>query len=116
MEIADPDMLAGEQVNLVGRKQPAIICVGALPPGGLAQAKYLCKRLRSHYPEAKILVGRWGLPENRENNQAQLLEAGADQVGFTLIESRTHLRAWLPVAESEASEELAHRLGHSPTH
>jgi predicted PurR-regulated permease PerM len=103
MEIADPDMLAGEQVNLVGRKQPAIVCVGALPPGGLAHAKYLCKRLRARYPEAKILVGRWGVQSGRESNQAQLREAGADQVGFTLRESRTQLRAWLPIAESEAA-------------
>jgi predicted PurR-regulated permease PerM len=107
MEIAEADLLTGEQVNLVKEKQPAIITVAALPPGGLSHAKYLVKRLRARYPSAKILVGRWGLTTNREDNLAQLRGAGADQVGFTLLESRTQLRAWLPVAEKVMEKPLA---------
>jgi predicted PurR-regulated permease PerM len=107
MQIADSEMLAGEQIRLVSEKHPSVICIAAMPPGGLAHAKYLCKRLRKHYPAAKLLVGRWGLRSDREANEHQLREAGADQVGFTILESRTQLRAWLPVAESEAAEKAS---------
>ena len=45
----------------------------------------------------RIVVGRWGLKGNVEENQEQLREAGADQVETTLLETRTHLTSWLPV-------------------
>ena len=96
-------MLSAELVALAGEKEPAVVCIGALPPGGLAHTRYLCKRLRARLPEAKIVVGRWGLKDNVEQNQEQLREAGADQVETTLLETRTHLSTWLPVlAEAEA--------------
>jgi predicted PurR-regulated permease PerM len=97
MEILSKEMLSAELVTLAGEKDPAVVCIGALPPGGLARTRYLCKRLRARLPKAKIVVGRWGLKSNVEQNQEQLLEAGADNVETTLLETRTHLTAWLPV-------------------
>jgi hypothetical protein len=55
-------------VSSVGAKEPAVVCIGALPPGGLARTRYLCKRLRTRLPEAKIVVGRWGLKSSVELN------------------------------------------------
>jgi predicted PurR-regulated permease PerM len=97
LEILSVEMLSSELVALAGEKEPAIVCIGALPPGGLARTRYLCKRLRARLPNAKIVVGRWGLKSSVEQNQDQLLEAGADQIETTLLETRIHLSAWLPV-------------------
>jgi hypothetical protein len=103
MEVLSLEMLSAEQVALAGEKAPAVICIGALPPGGLAHTGYLCKRLRARLPQAKIVVGRWGLNDNVEQNEEQLREAGADQVATTLLETRRHLSTWLPVlAQPEA--------------
>jgi hypothetical protein len=101
MEVLSMDMLSAELVALAGEKQPAIVCIGALPPGGLAHTRYLCKRLRGRLPDAKIVVGRWGLKGNVEQNQEQLREAGADQVETNLLETRNHLTSWLPVLARE---------------
>jgi hypothetical protein len=49
------------------------------------------------------VVGRWGLRDNVEQDQLQLHEAGADQVETTLLATRTHLHAWLPVLTQEAT-------------
>jgi len=76
---------------------PALICVGALPPGGLARTRYLCKRLRSQFPLSKIIVGRWGLEGSVEENRAQFVEAGADLMSTTLLEARKQLNGWLPI-------------------
>jgi hypothetical protein len=38
----------------------------------------LCKRLRVQLPDAKIVVGRWGLEINVEQNEEQLRDAGAE--------------------------------------
>jgi predicted PurR-regulated permease PerM len=97
MEILSTDMLSAELIALAGEKDPAVVCLAAIPPGGLAHTRYLCKRLRARMPAAKIVVGRWGLQENAEQNQEQLREAGADAVETTLLETREHLDSWLPV-------------------
>jgi predicted PurR-regulated permease PerM len=104
MEIMSAEVLSAELVSLAGEKEPALVCVGALPPGGLAHTRYLCKRLRARLPEARIVVGRWGLKGNVEQNQEQLREAGADQVETTLAETRDHLTSWLPVLATEEIE------------
>jgi predicted PurR-regulated permease PerM len=96
MEVASVDLLSSEMVALAAEKKPAIICIGSLPPGGLAHTRYLCKRLRSQLPDTKIVVGRWGLQANLEQNRKQLAEVGAQQVETTLLATRNQLTAWLP--------------------
>ena len=54
-----PETLTAELLDMVARRRPAAVCIAAVPPGGLAHTRYLCKRLRSRFPELKILVGRW---------------------------------------------------------
>jgi predicted PurR-regulated permease PerM len=97
VEALSVEMLSSELVALAGEKAPPVVCIGALPPGGLARTRYLCKRLRAKLPQAKIVVGRWGLKGNVEQNEEQLQEAGADQVETTLLKTRDQLNAWLPV-------------------
>lgn len=85
--------MASDVVDLVDSEQPTILCIGAIPPGGLAQTRYLCKRLRTRYPQLKIVVGRWGLKdEGRAKNREQLAAAGADRVAFTLADTIVHLQ------------------------
>ena len=104
--------VAAEVLIEAQEKGPAVICVGALPPGGLARTRYLCKRLRAMLPAAKILVGRWGLHENVEEHLARLTEAGADQIATTLQKTLEYLAAWRPVladqvADAEAEQGIA---------
>ena len=72
----------------IGEKSPAMICIAAVPPGGLAQTRYLCKRLRARFPNLKIAVGRWGTGSEDSNS---ILLAGADKVGTTMIETREQM-------------------------
>jgi AI-2E family transporter len=88
VEIMSDAMLTAEVVARIGEKSPAMICIAALPPGGLAQTRYLCKRLRARFPDLKIAVGRWGM-ESEDSNS--ILLAGADRVGTTMIETREQI-------------------------
>ena len=81
-------LLTSEVVSLVVETSPALICIGAVPPGGLAQTRYLCKRLRARFPDLKIVVGRWGFRENTEETLAHLRADGIDYVGTNLCETR----------------------------
>jgi predicted PurR-regulated permease PerM len=88
VEIISDAMLTAEVVARIGEKSPAMICIAAVPPGGLAQTRYLCKRLRARFPNLKIAVGRWGIGGEDGNS---ILLAGADKVGTTMIETREQM-------------------------
>jgi hypothetical protein len=112
VEIVTADILAAELIARVAQEQPGIICLASLPPGGLAHTRYLCKRLRSQFPEMRILVGRFGLRGNIEQNRTELRESGATEMATTILEMRTRLHALTPVlvGETGATEDRAHEL------
>jgi hypothetical protein len=97
VEVAALETLTAELVTQVTKGKPSLVCIGALPPGGLAHTRYLCKKLRARHPDLKIIVGRWGLQDNVTENRDQLEEVGADLIATTLLETRKQLNDWLPV-------------------
>jgi methylmalonyl-CoA mutase cobalamin-binding subunit len=101
VQLLGHESLASDVLAAAAETSPAVICVGSLPPGGLAHTRYLCKRLRARFPAAKIVVGRWGLKGDVEENRERLQEAGADLVATTLAETRDQLTTWWPVLQGE---------------
>jgi hypothetical protein len=88
LEVASPDLLSAEIVERARRDGPDVVVIGALPPGGLAQARYLGKRLRAGAPRARIVVGRWASAEGPEVMRPAQEAVGADAVGTSLIQTR----------------------------
>jgi hypothetical protein len=84
-------MLTAEVVARVDLDPPGLLCIGAVAPGGLSQTRHLCKRLRSQYPELKIVVGRWGLQDDKDTDREHLLAAGADYVETTVLDTQRTL-------------------------
>lgn len=101
LDVVSADMLAAEMVSLVEQKQPRLVCIGAIAPGGLTHARYLCKRIRARLPQVRILVGRWGFDANLENTRATLTSAGADRIAGTLVEARHQLLQLIHLEPSE---------------
>jgi predicted PurR-regulated permease PerM len=104
--------LTSELIERVGREHELLICISSLPPGGLAHTRYVCKRLRSRFPRMRIVVGRWGLKSNLEENEFQLRDAGADYVETTLLDARNRLNSLQlldPMAEAEPAQGEADR-------
>lgn len=97
LEILPAGTAASEVVARVAAEKPAGVFLAALPPQGLADTRYLCKRLRGRFPELKILVGRWGQKDDLEQMRERLKAAGASDVGITLLESRVHVQPLLEV-------------------
>ncbi|MCX5770786.1 MAG: AI-2E family transporter [Candidatus Hydrogenedentes bacterium] len=107
VEVTAVETLTAELVAHVTEEKSALICIGALPPGGLAHTRYLCKRLRARHPDLKIIVGRWGLKDNVDANREQLQEVGADMMAATLLETRKQLNDWLPALAYEEAKTAA---------
>jgi hypothetical protein len=104
VEIAAVETMTADLVAQVAEQAPALVCIGALPPGGLAHTRYLCKKLRARFPKVKIVVGRWGLTGGVEANREQLQDAGADLTATTILETRSQLTSLLSILAIEQAK------------
>jgi predicted PurR-regulated permease PerM len=91
VERATTRMLAPELVSLVRAQGVSVICLADLPPSPASKTRYLVKRLRASLPDLRIVVGRWGPPDLRDESTQAMREAGATLVASTLAETRTYL-------------------------
>jgi hypothetical protein len=78
-------------LSVVEQQHIRLICIAALPPGALAPIRYLCKRLRTRFPDCKIVVGRWGAEDESDESEARFREACADEVGISLRQTRNQI-------------------------
>jgi predicted PurR-regulated permease PerM len=77
----------------VERDRPAAVFVAVVPPGGLAQARYLWRRLRRKFPELKIVVGYWGRTREFDRLLVRLRAAGASYVATSLAQGAGQVKA-----------------------
>jgi predicted PurR-regulated permease PerM len=103
IELVSSTSLTAEVLEKAGRICPAVVVIASVAPSGIAQARYLCKRLKAQCPGIKVVVGRWGHDEDQDRVQARLKQSGADVVGTTLTETRSEVVPLLQVAETSDS-------------
>jgi hypothetical protein len=107
VQIVSTIMLASEMTTVIEKARPALAVIATLPPGGIAQTRYYCKRVRAKFPDLKILVGRWGPEESSVNKRERILAAGANQLGTSLAETASQLITFLQVeAATEGTKEF----------
>jgi hypothetical protein len=94
----------GSEMSTVLEEQPDLVCVVSIPPGGLAQARYICRRLRAKLPKTPILVIRPGVQANGKESAQRLTEDGATQVCFTLEDAHTAAAQQLVMGQTEAAK------------
>ncbi len=95
LELTAVETLTSELAARIAEDPPAFLCIASIPPGALAHARYLCKRLRTASPEIQIIVGRWGRQRNSRIDRERLQEAGASFVTMSLQETCTLLESRL---------------------
>ena len=60
MEVLKPALLRAEVVREIAERRPRAVVLGSVAPGGLAEIRYLRKRLEALVPPPRLLVCRWG--------------------------------------------------------
>lgn len=90
MEITSTRMQAVELTALVRDRKFSAVCFADLPPSASSKTRYFAKRLRAAMPEVPIAVGRWAPPALADDSSQSLLDAGANHVASTLVESRNY--------------------------
>jgi hypothetical protein len=84
-------LLTAELISRVEQASPALVCIGLVPPGGFAQTRYLCKRLRARFPTLPIVVGCWGDPEEQAEHLARLQLDSLVPTSTTLLDIRNQM-------------------------
>ena len=103
VEIASTRALPVEIESRLTAEPPTIVFIAVLPPGGLVQARYLCKRLRRISPELKIIVGYWGRVRNFDRLLVRLRSSGANYVTTSISQSRGQIGALLAESHPQSA-------------
>jgi predicted PurR-regulated permease PerM len=91
VEFTKTTLLTAQVLSLVEQTSPEIVCIGLVPPGGFAQTRYLCKRLRARFPALPIVVGCWGGPKDEAEHLARLGLDSIVHTSTTLLETRNQI-------------------------
>jgi hypothetical protein len=90
VSVVSPKQLVSEVLEIIDERRPTVVMIVALPEGGLAHTRHLCKRVRGRFPEQKMIVGRWGDLAPLDNNKEWSC-SGAEYIGTSLGDTLDHL-------------------------
>jgi hypothetical protein len=108
VDVASPDLLVSEAIVRVEGQAPAAVVIGALAGAGHAlHLRYLCKRLRSRFPDLPIVVGWWGEDGSDDTARDAMVAAGASRVTVRLSEACAHLRELAPLQRAPGPTTMA---------
>ena len=91
VNLLPPRLLTFDVLARVAQTSPALLCLGAVAPGGVPHLRYLCKQLRARFPSLPLVVGCWGAAESVTETVALLRADGLDHVGTTVQTTRDHV-------------------------
>ena len=95
VEVSGARALPADLEARVAEASPAVVVIAVLPPGGLPQARFLCKRLRKKFPQLRIVVCYLGKTRQFDKLLIRLRDAGASYVNTTIVQTRSQIRALL---------------------
>ena len=108
-ESVGSDTLASEVSAAAENRSPDLMCVVSSPPGGLAQTRYVCRRIRARLPDIRILVFRACVPEGARHGAEKLLEDGANSIAFSFQDALIQVEQQLAMRPSPALADAAAR-------
>jgi predicted PurR-regulated permease PerM len=85
-------VLTSETLEQIAAQQCKVVCISAVPPQAAAHAAYLCKRLKTRFPEVKAVVALWTGEDIDVTTRTRLEAAGADAIVTKISEAVERLR------------------------
>jgi Predicted permease len=80
-----------------------VVCISALPPFALLNARTLSKRVREEYPDVRIVVGLWNFSGGGKTASERLGKAFADPVTTSLKDALQEICGSPDAPEAEAA-------------
>jgi len=97
----DSEALASESLEQVGRDNPQVVCVAAIPPLGYLHTRYLCRRLRTEYPNLR-LIGAVLTERDVEEVKKRRPAATADDLASSLKQAVAQILALAPTGNNHS--------------
>jgi hypothetical protein len=91
VKVVSTKVLPSEVTAQAEQQRPAVIFIATLPPGGLAQARYLAEQFRKQSENRPIVVGYWGNHRNFDGILVRLRASGASYVTTSLAQTRSQI-------------------------
>jgi predicted PurR-regulated permease PerM len=114
IETVSTRALPSEVESRIADEKPALVLITIMPPGGLVQARYLCKRLRKRFKSVPLIVGYWSETSHFDQLLVRLRAAGASYVTTSILQTRRQILALVgptgaaPAAKQCSLPEAAH--------
>ena len=89
--VSSASSLVGEVLAMIEQGQAHVVCVSAMPPGSVARARYLCKRLHEKRADLPILVGLWAFRGELAPTIGRLALAAPGQLVISLREAQERI-------------------------
>jgi hypothetical protein len=96
--------LVSEIVEKAAKMQPRMVCISALPPGGIVHSRYLCKRLHRALGNPPMIVGLWRTRGDRSRASERIGCGPNIQVATSLAQAMEQIRRHVPQAAAMAEE------------
>ncbi len=84
-------VLANEAVDTFAACEADIVCLSLVRPFAVMQARYLAKRMRTRYPQLKIVIGLWDTKRPAVGSRRNLQTVHADWVAESLGDAITQI-------------------------
>ena len=94
-------LLVNEQIEKIRESNASLICVSALPPSAMRQARLFCKRVRTEFPDKKIVLGVWSGTADREELARRVADARVNHIVTNLNEAAQMIRQMVEAAPIE---------------
>jgi len=106
--------LAGETVDRLNDGTFNAVVLSVLPPLGARNGRYLCKRLRQHDPNLRIIVSLFG-GEKLQKTQQRLRDSGANVVTTNLPDTMAEIRRIVAPSVPSVTAEVPEPHWDAPT-
>src|SRR4029450_179649 len=107
IEVTRAGLLAAEVLSLVEQSTPTLVCIGLVPPGGFAQTRYLCKRMRTRFPTLPLVVGCWSGTTDAVEKLGRPRLDSLTHSAITLLETRNQIMQLPQIHTSLVSQAVA---------
>ena len=95
----------------VSQQEARIVCVSALPPFAVGQARSLCERLHSRFPNVKLVAGLWNYESGIVKAQERFQNVSIDFVATSLADALKQIRQLAEAMGESACEQQRERSG-----
>lgn len=94
-------LLPAQVERLIEESAAGMVVVSVMPPGGIPQTFYLCRRLRKRFPDLPIVVAYNGPTANYDRLLMRMRRAGVSYVTTSLVQTCSQVRSLLSASATD---------------